>query len=47
MMVDAAKAATLTGPASIDGVSVNQPADEYWIGADARRRTESEWASRG
>ncbi|AQV94144.1 ring-hydroxylating oxygenase subunit alpha [Cupriavidus necator] len=47
MMVDAAKAATLTGPASIDGVCVNQPADEYWIGADVRRRTESEWASRG
>ncbi|WP_042886183.1 aromatic ring-hydroxylating dioxygenase subunit alpha [Cupriavidus necator] len=47
MMVDAQQASTLTGPASIDGVSVEQSPDDYWVGADAKRRAESEWASRG
>ncbi|WP_454752035.1 Rieske 2Fe-2S domain-containing protein [Cupriavidus necator] len=46
MMVDAQQASTLTGPASIDGVSVEQSPDDYWVGADAKRRAESEWASR-
>ncbi|QYY34021.1 aromatic ring-hydroxylating dioxygenase subunit alpha (plasmid) [Cupriavidus pinatubonensis] len=47
MMVDAAQAGTLTGPPSIDGVSVaNMTAEDYWRGADAKRRAESQWASR-
>ncbi|QRQ84250.1 aromatic ring-hydroxylating dioxygenase subunit alpha [Cupriavidus oxalaticus] len=47
MMVDAAQAGALTGPPSIDGVSVGSMApDDYWSSADAKRRAESQWASR-
>ncbi|MBP0633161.1 aromatic ring-hydroxylating dioxygenase subunit alpha [Cupriavidus sp. AcVe19-1a] len=47
MMVDAAQASALTGPPSIDGVSVgNMEHDAYWRSADAKRRADSEWASR-
>ncbi|MFJ1253923.1 Rieske 2Fe-2S domain-containing protein [Cupriavidus sp. CuC1] len=45
MMIDAAQASALSGPPSIDGVSDGLGADEYWRGADAMRREESEWAS--
>jgi hypothetical protein len=47
MMVDVDEASTLTGPPSIDGVSVGNVEHEvYWRGADAKRRADSEWASR-
>jgi hypothetical protein len=46
MMVDAEQASKLTGPPSIDGVSQGMSSDDYWRSADAKRRVESEWASR-
>jgi phenylpropionate dioxygenase-like ring-hydroxylating dioxygenase large terminal subunit len=46
MMLDAAQAAALTGPAAIDGIGPAGRMEEYWKEADARRRRECPWASR-
>lgn len=46
MMLDEKEAETLTGPASIDGISDGVSADVYWQDADNRRRQSCEWASR-
>jgi len=45
MVLDEATAATLTGPASIDGIGPADSWDEYWRQADLRRRRESSWAA--
>jgi len=44
MLLDAAQAAALTGPASIDGVSVAADVQGYWQRADSARRMQSDWA---
>lgn len=45
MFLDAAGAATLTGPVSIDGIGPAASPDAYWREADARRRQQSTWAT--
>jgi hypothetical protein len=45
MVLDAARAASLTGPAAIDGIG---PADDwqgYWRKTDAAKRHAASWAN--
>lgn len=44
MVLDAAQAAALTGPAAIDGIGPTGRMEEYWKDADARRRQQCAWA---
>jgi phthalate 4,5-dioxygenase len=45
MLIDAAQAAALTGPPSIDGIGSGDDAEAYWQAADRERRLKSDWAS--
>jgi phenylpropionate dioxygenase-like ring-hydroxylating dioxygenase large terminal subunit len=47
MMLDAAQAAALTGPAAIDGIGPTGRMEEYWKDADARRRQQCAWGKSG
>ncbi len=44
MLIDAAQAARLSGPASIDGIG-HGDTEAYWRGADRERRLKSDWAA--
>ncbi|MBU1358110.1 MAG: aromatic ring-hydroxylating dioxygenase subunit alpha [Gammaproteobacteria bacterium] len=46
MLIDAAQAAALTGPPSIDGIDTANAPDAYWQAADRERRRQSDWASK-
>ncbi|MBV8030192.1 MAG: aromatic ring-hydroxylating dioxygenase subunit alpha [Betaproteobacteria bacterium] len=45
MVLDAERAAQLTGPAAIDGIGPSGAMDQYWKEADALRRARSGWKS--
>jgi len=45
MMLDAAQATALTGPAAIDGIGPTGRMEEYWQDADARRRRDCPWTA--
>ena len=45
MALDADAAARLSGPPSIDGISVGVAPEEYWVAADRKRREASSWAA--
>ncbi len=45
MVLDAAAAHALTGPAAIDGIGPTQRMDEYWKESDAIRRQRAPWAA--
>ena len=45
MLIDAAQAAALTGPPSIDGIGDGGDTEAYWQAADRERRLKSDWAS--
>jgi phthalate 4,5-dioxygenase len=44
MVLDAAAAARITGPAAIDGIGPSDDWQSYWRATDARRRQASSWA---
>lgn len=43
MILDAAQAATIVGPATMDGVGPAGGPDSYWVKVDARRRESAPW----
>jgi phenylpropionate dioxygenase-like ring-hydroxylating dioxygenase large terminal subunit len=45
MTVNEEQAATLTGPASIDGIAPTAHWDEYWKEADLERRSAAQWSA--
>jgi hypothetical protein len=45
MVLDAAAARALTGPAAIDGIGPTQRMDEYWKESDATRRRRAPWTA--
>jgi phthalate 4,5-dioxygenase len=45
MLLDAAAAAALTGPAAIDGIGPSEDWQTYWQQTDARRRQASSWGN--
>jgi hypothetical protein len=45
MVLDGAAAATLTGPAAIDGIGPTEGWQDYWRKTDAARRKASSWAN--
>jgi hypothetical protein len=45
MMLDAAAAAAMTGPAAIDGIGPSEDWQGYWQNTDKRRRQASGWAN--
>ena len=45
MVLDAAGAAEITGPAAIDGIGPTADWQGYWRKTDAARRSASTWAS--
>ena len=47
MLLDAAAAAAMTGPAAIDGIGPSDDWRGYWQRIDASRRQASSWANRG
>jgi hypothetical protein len=47
MVLDAAMAAGLTGPAAIDGIASGEPWQSYWQKTDQARRKASTWANGG
>jgi len=47
MVLDAASAAKITGPAAIDGIGPSADWRGYWQRTDAARRKASSWASQG
>jgi len=46
MMLDAAQASALTGPAAIDGIGPTGRWDDYWKEADAARRSRAPWSAK-
>lgn len=45
MHIDEDEAATLTGPASIDGIAPRETWDNYWREADLERRRKASWSN--
>jgi phthalate 4,5-dioxygenase len=45
MMLDAAAAAAMTGPAAIDGIGPSEDWQSYWQKTDANRRLASSWGN--
>jgi len=45
MLLDAANAAAMTGPAAIDGIGPSEDWQSYWQTTDANRRRASSWAN--
>ena len=45
MWLDRARAATIRGPVTVDGMSPTQGWQSYWKDFDARRRSGSSWAA--
>jgi hypothetical protein len=45
MVLDAASAAQLTGPAAIDGIGPTDNWQAYWRKTDTTRRQASSWAN--
>jgi hypothetical protein len=45
MMLDAAQAAKIAGPAAIDGIGPTEGWRAYWQKTDAARRNASSWAN--
>src|SRR5262245_55107133 len=46
MVLDAATAARITGPAAIDGIGPTEGWQSYWDKTDTKRRKASSWANR-
>ena len=46
MWLDAARAATICGPATVDGMAPTEGWESYWKEFDERRRKESSWAAK-
>jgi nitrite reductase/ring-hydroxylating ferredoxin subunit len=46
MMLDAAQAVALTGPAAVDGIGPTGRWDDYWKEADAARRSRAPWSAK-
>ena len=45
MWLDTARAATIRGPITVDGMGPTQVLQSYWKDFDARRRSGSSWAA--
>jgi len=45
MVLDAAAAAAMTGPAAIDGIGPSEGWQSYWQKTDANRRQASSWGN--
>jgi len=45
MLLDAAAAAAMTGPAAIDGIGPSDDWQGYWQKTDARRRQAASWGN--
>ena len=45
MLLDAAAAAAMTGPAAIDGIGPSDDWQTYWQKTDANRRRASSWGN--
>jgi hypothetical protein len=45
MLLDAAAAAAMTGPAAIDGIGPSDDWQAYWQRTDAKRRQASSWGN--
>jgi hypothetical protein len=47
MVLDAAEAATITGPACVDGIGPAGDWQDYWQRTDAERRKSKSWVNGG
>ena len=45
MVLDAAEAARLTGPAAIDGIGPSESWQDYWRSTDAAKRRKAPWTA--
>jgi len=45
MVLDAAQAAQITGPAAIDGIGPSDDWQGYWQGTDASKRKAASWSN--